>query len=909
MTSLCAADKAGKQSRVSFWGAGLFLPAVVLFVLYRISLQDYLFFHSIVETFFILTAYGIFIFVWNSRRFQENAYFIILGAAYLFIGGLEMMHMFAYKGMGIFPGFGTNPATQLWVAARYFEAAVYLAAPFFIGKEVRIRNLLIAFGVIFAFLLVSVFYWKNFPVCFVEGKGLTAFKIISEYFIMGFFCASAAGVILKRQHFDSGVFKLLICSISLRVFAEFFFTVYRNPYAFPNLFGHLLTLGAIYLIYKATIEIGLIRPFTSLFINLRKTTEELKKSSERYKAIVEDQVELVCRWKPGGMLTFVNDAYCCYFGKGRDMLLGKSFLPGIVEEDKKRAADVFESMNRENPVVTREYRVMLPSGDIRWHLWIDRAIFDDQGRIEEYQSVGRDITAQKLIQEELRESEERFRMVIKNSPISVFQQDLQLRYQWIYNPQQGYSPNEVIGRSDLEFFLGPAGARIREIKLKVLETVAGCREEVKIIDGDEVLFYDLILEPLCDAAGRLVGITGVSVDITDMKKMQDALKLSEERYALAQKAGGIGSWDWDLASGRIQWLGEMEPLFGLKRGEFKETFDAFLEYIHPEDRQRVLDSVRAYIDRGEEYNIEHRIIRPDGSIRWGVGWGSVIRDEYDRPVRMIGVFMDITVRKEAEEVLKRDKETFELLVTERSAQLLEAQEELVSTRRLSDIGTLAATVAHELRNPLAAIKMAVHNIRRKAQNPLLDRNINNVEIKISESEQIINNLLFYSRIKTAHCEKVNIYDTLEESIASALERFKDRPVSLQRDFDTLQGFFLEVDLLQMKELFGNLLNNAFDAFSGSPGTIAIEGFRENGAVIVRIKDNGAGIDQESLGKVFDPFFTTKAKGTGLGLTVCHQIVRLHEGDIRIESEKNKGTMVIVALPFFRPYHIQPNIDQ
>jgi signal transduction histidine kinase len=340
-----------------------------------------------------------------------------------------------------------------------------------------------------------------------------------------------------------------------------------------------------------------------------------------------------------------------------------------------------------------------------------------------------------------------------------------------------------------------------------------------------------------------------------------------------------------------------------------KTFDAFLEYIHPEDRQRVLDSVRAYIDRGEEYNIEHRIIRPDGSIRWGVGWGSVIRDEYDRPVRMIGVFMDITVRKEAEEVLKRDKETFELLVTERSAQLLEAQEELVSTRRLSDIGTLAATVAHELRNPLAAIKMAVHNIRRKAQNPLLDRNINNVEIKISESEQIINNLLFYSRIKTAHCEKVNIYDTLEESIASALERFKDRPVSLQRDFDTLQGFFLEVDLLQMKELFGNLLNNAFDAFSGSPGTIAIEGFRENGAVIVRIKDNGAGIDQESLGKVFDPFFTTKAKGTGLGLTVCHQIVRLHEGDIRIESEKNKGTMVIVALPFFRPYHIQPNIDQ
>jgi len=255
--------------------------------------------------------------------------------------------------------------------------------------------------------------------------------------------------------------------------------------------------------------------------------------------------------------------------------------------------------------------------------------------------------------------------------------------------------------------------------------------------------------------------------------------------------------------------------------------------------------------------------------------------------------------EKAEQIVRRDKNTLGKLVKERSEQLVKVQVELEKAKRLSDIGVLAATVAHELRNPLATIGMAAANIKRKAKNPDLDRHLSNIDKKVFESNQIINNLLFYSRLKPPHYERVGIFNILEECIEAAGERFTN-VVDLGREIDSLRNVFIEADPIQIKEVFNNLLNNAGDAIQAGGGKIEVTGARQNSCIHIAVKDSGRGIDKETLEHVFDPFFTTKAKGTGLGLSVCRQIMDFHDGCIEIQSEPDKGTTVNILLPMKRP---------
>lgn len=256
---------------------------------------------------------------------------------------------------------------------------------------------------------------------------------------------------------------------------------------------------------------------------------------------------------------------------------------------------------------------------------------------------------------------------------------------------------------------------------------------------------------------------------------------------------------------------------------------------------------------------------------------------------------DITLSKRAKDILKRDKQTMEKLVQEQAQKLAEAQIEIDRAARLSDIGILAATVAHELRNPLAAIQMATHNIKRKAKNPDIDKHLVNIEKKVGESDQIINNLLFYSRLKTPHFETIDIYNIIEECV-EVFDRPAKKEVTVTKVLDPIKDILIEADPFQIKEVFHNILNNAHDAVPQEKGEIKIVAENEDEFVKVGIEDNGPGIAKDIIDKIFDPFFTTKAKGTGLGLSVCRQIVTIHEGEITVEHGFTKGTSIFVRLP-------------
>jgi hypothetical protein len=186
------------------------ITAIVL-GLYLSSLYSYLLFHSLIEIFTIAVAFTLFILTWNTRKYLANSYLRLLGIGYVFIALIDLLHTLAYKGMGVFPAYDSNLPTQLWIAARYLQAITLLAAPLFVGRGVNNRTIIGMYAIAVS-ALVGLIYSGNFPDCFIEGKGLTPFKISSEYVISAFLLGSLYLFYRKRKYFNDRVFFLIVVS-------------------------------------------------------------------------------------------------------------------------------------------------------------------------------------------------------------------------------------------------------------------------------------------------------------------------------------------------------------------------------------------------------------------------------------------------------------------------------------------------------------------------------------------------------------------------------------------------------------------------------------------------------------------------------------------------------------------------
>lgn len=266
-----------------------FITGAFLFSgLYVASLYNFLLFHSLAEIFGVVVACGIFMVAWNSRRFLENNYLLFLGVAYLFIGGMDLAHALAYKGMGIFTVYGSNLPTQLWIAARSMESMSLVIAPFALNRKVRIGPIVVAYLAVTTLLLWAIFVWQVFPDCFIEGQGLTPFKKSSEYIISLVLISAIILMYNKRDEFDNEVFKLIVASIFITICSELAFTFYVSVFGMSNLIGHFFKIISYYLIYKAIIETGLVRPYDLLFRNLKMSEEELRKKRDSLQKALDE---------------------------------------------------------------------------------------------------------------------------------------------------------------------------------------------------------------------------------------------------------------------------------------------------------------------------------------------------------------------------------------------------------------------------------------------------------------------------------------------------------------------------------------------------------------------------------------------------------------------------------------------
>ena len=300
---------------------------------YIISLYSYVLYHSLIEIFNIVIMFGIAIFTWNSKKFLGNNYLLFAGIAYLFVALISLFHTLAYKGMGVFTNFpGANLATQLWIASRYLMSISLLLGMFFLKKRLNYKLQVLFYLIATTLILLSIFYWKIFPVCYVEGAGLTTFKIVSEYIVTFILLAVIFFLYIYRKEFSKIIFGLLLSSLIASILAELSFTLYTDVYGLFNQLGHFFVLLASFLLYKAIIEIGFSQPFNLLFFKLKQSEKEITESEEKFRSLYFSMSEGVCLHemiydeskKPlDYRIIDVNPAYESILGVKKDQVIGR----------------------------------------------------------------------------------------------------------------------------------------------------------------------------------------------------------------------------------------------------------------------------------------------------------------------------------------------------------------------------------------------------------------------------------------------------------------------------------------------------------------------------------------------------------------------------------------------------------
>ena len=385
--------------------------------------------------------------------------------------------------------------------------------------------------------------------------------------------------------------------------------------------------------------------------------------------------------------------------------------------------------------------------------------------------------------------------------------------------------------------------------------------------------------PIRDDSGAITGVVVIFRDVTQQRRFERDLKDGEERLRLAIEASGLGHWDYEIASGRVSWSPHLEAMHGLAPGTFEGTFEAFLSEIHEEDRDEVTRAINRSIRGEREHRIGYRFRHRDGDLRRVEGRGKLCLDEGGRPVRLIGVCMDVTERDRAEE-------------------------ESRVAARLKD--EFLATLAHELRNPLAPVRTGLEILGHTKGDgsdagPLLAMMGRQVE----HLSRLVDDLIDVSRITRGTIELrkevVGLASVIDRAVTS------NRPLFQERGQDLIVGVLdgeqrIEVDPTRLEQVLSNLFSNA--AKYTDPGDrVELDARREGGEVVIRVKDSGIGIAPEMLTRVFEIFVQAERRldrsqgGLGIGLCLVKNLVEMHGGTIAAHSEGlGRGSEFVIRLP-------------
>ena len=240
---------------------------------YFLARYNYPLFHSFADMITVFIAASVFLVVWNGRQRLDNHYFLFTGIAFLSFAVLDFMHLLGNKDMGVFPGYG-NLGPTFYIASRYVLGFSLLAAPFFVRRKLNVPVAFGAYSAITGLIIASVLVWENLPVTYVEGTGLTTFKVASDYVVCAALLGAIGVLLVNRRAFDGRVLRIIVVSLVLSLATGLAFTLYTDPFGITNLVGHFFQIGSFALIYMAFVETAMTKPQDILYHNLKQSDQE-----------------------------------------------------------------------------------------------------------------------------------------------------------------------------------------------------------------------------------------------------------------------------------------------------------------------------------------------------------------------------------------------------------------------------------------------------------------------------------------------------------------------------------------------------------------------------------------------------------------------------------------------------------
>ncbi|PSN19732.1 hypothetical protein C7271_05790 [filamentous cyanobacterium CCP5] len=404
---------------------------------------------------------------------------------------------------------------------------------------------------------------------------------------------------------------------------------------------------------------GAVVGLTGAAINisdLKRTELELRQSEERFRDLADNISQFAWMANPDGSIFWYNRRWFDYTGTTLEAMQGWGWQQVHHPDHVERVVEKFSRCIASGDTWEDTFPIRSQDGKYRWFLSRAVPVRDDQGHVLRWFGTNTDITELRDTELALQQATDRLNTALKSAPITLFNQDRELRYTWLHNPTHDFSRDGVLGQRDDEILPAELATPLIRLKQQVLDKGVGVRSEVKV----DPLYFDLTVDPIHDQHGAVVGITCAAVDISqrlrleaERQQAEDTLRQSEDRLRMAVESAQLGTWDWNLVTNELVWDSGCKAMFGLAP-DAEVTIEGFYEGLHPDDRPPVERVIRDCFDPtlSNHYNIDYRTVGlEDGVERWISAKGKVYFDASDTPQRFTGIVVDISDRKRFEQAL------------------------------------------------------------------------------------------------------------------------------------------------------------------------------------------------------------------------------------------------------------------
>lgn len=602
--------------------------------------------------------------------------------------------------------------------------------------------------------------------------------------------------------------------------------------------------------------------------------ETLRSSEQRYRTLVDTAQDVIHTLSPDGSISSLNPAFERITGWPCSEWIGKSFAPLIHPDDLPFALEVFQRvLHGETPPVF-ELRVHRKSGGYVIGEFTTTPQFHN-GAVMGTLGIARDITDRRRAEERLRRSEEQFRLIAENVDDLIVVLDTQGHR--IYNSpsyERILGDTRALRGSDSFAEIHPDDReRIRAVFEQTVATGSGKRTEFRFLSMDgSVRYIESQGSVIRNAEGKTEQVIVVSRDVTERRLADRQIKKSQKQLAAAQQIAKIGSWEWDVAENKLVWSDELLRIYGVKPEEFEGTYQAFLERVHPEDRETVQGIIGKVFVSKEPFQFEHRIVLPDGSVRIMEARGEVLLDGEGNTAGMMGTGQDITERKKKDEALKA-----------LAKRVVDAQED--ERRRI------ARELHDDVCQRLTGVRFALDDLteevaprQRGARNRLRDAIIH-IDQLITEVRRMSSNL------RPSSLDDFGLAIAMRR-LCEQHQKIHKTKVEFSKSDAVPDHYDPEIEIALyriVQEALSNISKHA------SATRVSVTLTQDESVVTLDIVDNGKGFKPQevSIGKPPDQ---------GMGLVFMGERAKLAGGSFRIESIKRKGTAIHVEIPLPKVRH-------